>query len=86
MVLTQSAATSLFADKNPIGEIVSLENEYDYVVNAVIPVLPENSFVKAECFFSIQSMEVMNKGFLSDNEGWSVYTFVELKENICPTF
>ncbi len=81
MVLTQSAAKSLFADKNPIGEIVSLENEYDYVVNAVIPDLPGNSFFKAECFTSIQSMEVMNKGFLSSNAGWSVYTFVELKEN-----
>jgi putative ABC transport system permease protein len=81
MVLTQSAAKSLFADKNPIGEIVSLENEYDYVVNAVIPDLPENSFFKAECFFSIQSMEIMHEGFLSSNNGWSVYTFVELEEN-----
>lgn len=81
MVLTQSAAKSLFADKNPIGEIVSLENEYDYVVNAVIPDLPENSFFKVDCFFSIQSMEIMNEGFLSSNNGWSVYTFVELKDN-----
>lgn len=81
MVLTVSAAKTLFDNKNPIGEIVSLDNEYDYVVNAVIPDLPENSFFKVDCFFSIQSMEIMNKGFLSDNNGWSVYTFVELEEN-----
>ena len=58
MVLTQSAAKSLFANKNPIGEIVSLDNEYDYVVNAVIPDLPENSFFKADCFF-ISVMETV---------------------------
>lgn len=81
MVLTETAAKALFADKNPIGEIVSLDNEYDFVVNVVIPDLPENSFFKVDCFFSIQSMEIMNEGFLSSNNGWSVYTFVELTED-----
>lgn len=81
MVLTKTAAKVLFADKNPIGEIVSLNNEYDYVVNAVIPDLPENSFFIADCFFSIQSMEIMNKGFLTSNNSSSVYTFVELEQN-----
>ena len=80
MVLTESAAKALFADKNPIGEVVSLDNEFDYVVNAVISDLPENSFFNVDCFFSIQSMEIMNEGFLTSNNGRSVYTFLELEE------
>jgi len=81
MVLTKSAAKSLFADKNPIGEVVNMDGEFDFVVNAVIPDIPENSFYQADCFISIQCFLILSEGLLTSNDGWSVNTFVELEKN-----
>ncbi len=81
MVLTETAAKALFADKNPIGEVVSMENEFDFIVNAVIPDLPENAFYQADCFVSIDCYLTLSEGLINSNEGWSVNTFVELKDN-----
>lgn len=81
MVLTESAAYALFADKNPIGEVVSIENEYDFVVNAVIPDIPENSFYQADCFFSLESFVTIAPGMTTNPGNWSLTTFVQLEEN-----
>jgi len=82
MVLTETAAKALFADKNPIGEVVSMENEFDFVVNAVIPDLPENAFYQADCFISIDCYLTLSEGLINSNNSWSVNTFVELKDNV----
>ncbi|MCD4788833.1 MAG: ABC transporter permease [Bacteroidales bacterium] len=81
MVLTESSAKALFNDKNPIGETVSLEGEYDFVVNAVIPDLPENSSHRVQCYVSIQSLLTLSNALLTNPGNWSVSTFVEIKEN-----
>ena len=82
MVLTETAAKALFADRNPIGEVVSMENEFDFVVNAVIPDLPENAFYQADCFISIDCYLTLSEGLINSNNSWSVNTFVELKDNV----
>ncbi len=81
MVLTENSAKALFNDKNPIGETVSLEGEYDFVVNAVIPDLPENSSHRVQCYVSIQSLLTLSNPLLTNPGNWSVSTFVEIKEN-----
>lgn len=80
LVLTESAANALFGDQNPIGEIVT-KSEYDFIVNAVIPDIPENSFYQADCFFSIESFLTISKNLITNPGNWSLTTFVELEEN-----
>jgi putative ABC transport system permease protein len=81
MVLTQSAAKALFGDKNPIGETVNWDKNYDFVVNAVIPDIPENSCYKADGYVSIMCLLDLAKGMLTNPGNWSLTTFVEVKEN-----
>lgn len=81
MVLTETAAKALFADKNPIGEVVSKNNEFDFIVNAVIPDLPENSFYQVECFISIECYLTISKNLITSKNSWSVNTFVELEDH-----
>ncbi len=81
MVLTETAAKALFADKNPIGEVVSMDNEFDFIVKAVIPNVPENSFYQADCFISIECFLTLAEGLITNEGNWSVHTFVELEEN-----
>ena len=81
MVLTKSAATALFKDVNPIGKTVNLDKEYDFIVNAVIPDLPENSSNKVDCFVSIECLLKLANGVLTNPGNWSTPTYVELEEN-----
>ncbi len=81
MVLTQSAARALFKDQNPIGETVNWGQNYDFVVNAVIEDVPENSCYKADAFVSIMCLMDLASGMLNNPGNWSITTFVEVKEN-----
>ena len=80
MVLTQSASKDLFNDKNPIGETVNWNNDYDFIVNAVIRDLPENSTYKVQCFVSLLCLNKLNQSMLTQPGNWSLTTFVEVQE------
>nr|NQU90613.1 ABC transporter permease [Bacteroidota bacterium] len=81
LVLTKSAAAALFDDRNPIGEVVSIDKEYDFVVKAVIADLPENSSHNVDCYVSIECLLTIANGLLTKPGNWSTSTFVELEEN-----
>lgn len=81
MVLTESAAKALFNDKNPIGETVNWGKNHDFIVNAVIPDLPENSTYKVDCFVSVLCLNTLATGMLTNPGNWSMTTFVEVKDN-----
>ncbi|MBU1014525.1 MAG: ABC transporter permease [Bacteroidetes bacterium] len=82
MVLTETAAKALFGDKNPIGKTVNWNNNYDFVVNAVIPDVPENSSYHADCYVSILCLLVIDKAKLISPGDWTITTFVEVNENV----
>ncbi len=81
LVLTESAAKALFNDQNPIGKVVMMHNKYNFIVNAVIPDIPENSFYQADCFLALKSFLTISKGLVTNPGNWSLTTFVELEEN-----
>lgn len=81
IVLTESLSKSLYGDKNPLGKTVSYRNEYDFVVNAVIPDLPKNSTYIVDCFLSAESFLEILPGLLTNPGNWSTPTIVEVHEN-----
>lgn len=81
MVLTESAAKALFKDDNPIGKTVNWNRDYEFIVNAVIPDIPENSLYNVDCFVSILCLLDLAPGLLTRATDWSFNTFVELEEN-----
>lgn len=48
IVLTQSLAVKLFADENPVGGIVKVDGEDEYIVTAVLKDIPINSDIQFE--------------------------------------
>ncbi len=46
IILSKSMAERYFGVENPIGKTVQLENQYDFMVGAVIEDIPENSSVR----------------------------------------
>lgn len=81
MVLTESAARALFKDDNPIGKTVNWNRSYEFIVNAVIPDIPENSLYNVDCFVSILCWLDLAPGALTNARDWGINTFVELEEN-----
>lgn len=83
MVLTERVSKALFGNKNPIGKTVKLNRGknkyYDFIVNAVISDLPENSSYKADFFISILSLLELYEGMLMTSENWTITTFVEVE-------
>lgn len=48
IVLTQTLAEKLFGQKNPIGDIVKVDGEDEYIVTAVLEDIPKNSDLQFE--------------------------------------
>lgn len=81
MVLTETTSKALFGDQNPIGKTVSIDNEYEFIVNAVIPDQPENSTYAVGCYLSVECFLELQEGLLTNPGNWSTPTIVEVREN-----
>lgn len=82
IVLTQRSARALFKDKNPVGEKILWNKQFELIVNAVIPDIPENSTYAVDAFLSITSLLNIPNGPLTNPNDWGINTFVELEESV----
>ncbi len=87
MVLCESLAKKLFGDKNPIGELVQVDNDMTFKVTGVIEDLPGNSHLKFKGLLSLSTIAEMRgeEEFNSMEPGrfWNVgvYTYIQLDKN-----
>jgi len=75
-LITERIAKKYFGKENPIGKVLKINNEKDYIVKGVLKNLPSNTQVTQEIFLS----------FLDDDKNWGgVYRgskcYVLLKKN-----
>ncbi|TWF42726.1 FtsX-like permease family protein [Chitinophaga polysaccharea] len=81
VVLTRSTAQKYFGDKDPIGQLINLDNKFDLKVIGVINDVPSNSSL---AFSMLVSFETVKKLVLTDNAFFRIMggnTFVVLPEN-----
>ncbi len=81
IVLTESVAKSLFGDKDPINQLIRLENTYDLKVTGVLKDLPDNSSFKFE-FLAPWAIYAGQDWIMEKNDAWddqSFQVFVELQ-------
>lgn len=79
MVLTESVANKLFPDGDAMGKTVTIEKTLDFIVNAIIKDLPENTDFKFTFFLPFKKLEAM--GWADPYWGNNSYrTFVMLQE------
>jgi putative ABC transport system permease protein len=79
MVLTQTAARRYFADSNPLGQTLTLENKWPVKITGVIADLPPNSHLHFEMLISIKTGQVaVGDKFLNDWGSNSFMTYVLL--------
>jgi len=79
IVMTTEMAEKYFGDEDPIGKVITINQENDFKVTGVFEKLPANSSFQMD--FCIPFKFIENIGFTIDRYGWnSYYVYVELHE------
>jgi len=75
IVLTQSAATALFGNADPINKMIRIDNDYDAKVTAIVDDVPDNSSFKFDFINSFNYSNEYLKQAMNNwqNSSWDVY-------------
>jgi putative ABC transport system permease protein len=79
LVITEAMAKKYFGDRDPLGEIVTLDNIRDYKVTGVLKAIPRNSHLRLEFLASLITLKTEDKNY---GKIWSAprsaYTYILL--------
>jgi putative ABC transport system permease protein len=81
IVITQSAAKSLFGDINPVGKFVLCEKTKEFKVGAVIEDIPPQSTIRFDFFLPFSYFESTQEWVRESRENWqnnSFHIYVQL--------
>lgn len=87
IVLTESAAKSLFGDEDPLGKIVRVDDAVDLTVTGVVKDVPSNSTFKFECLIPFSTYMIREPWVKRQLTAWGNYSFnlyVEFAEGVDP--
>lgn len=85
IILTQSFASALFDNANPVGRIIRIDNRFDVQVSAVIEDLPKNSSLDFEFLMPFEFKLQNDPGAKESKTRWNnsfVGMAIELKEGV----
>jgi len=79
MVITEEIAEKYFSGENPLGKVISVNNQYEFAVTGVLKKIPHNSSLQFDILVPYAYLEKAgrtNNSFGSN----SILTFVQLEE------
>ncbi|MFC6101099.1 ABC transporter permease [Olivibacter domesticus] len=79
IVLTKSIAKQYFGDKNPVGEVIRMDNNWDLKVTGIIKDLPSNTHLTFKSLVSWETFHDKTTNFWSIQGG---YLYVTLPEGL----
>ncbi|MGD8778578.1 MAG: ABC transporter permease [Ignavibacteria bacterium] len=83
IVLTKSTAEKYFADENPMGKTIKVNNDFTCMVTAVLEDLPKNSSNNFNYLISFSTYEkVITPEYLDNWNTIGCYTYVLLQNSI----
>lgn len=83
VIITELMAEKFFGDEDPIGQLLNLNGENEFIVTAVIKRFPDNSHFIPDIIVPWKFYENMLIDFGADTEAWgsnSIYTYVLLDD------
>lgn len=79
VVITAKTAERLFGQENPIGKLITYNNQYPLQVAAVLHNIPANSSEKFDVAISFKLYEQLNAGWINKWDNNRIATWVELQ-------
>ena len=81
VVITDKMAMKYFGEENPLGKVITVNNEHRFKVTGIIRDTPLNSSFRFDLCIPFENMEAF--GFQTDRYGWnSYYSYVEVPEGV----
>lgn len=80
-VLTEETARKIFGNKNPIGQMISLNNEDKYRVTGLVENPPAYSSIRYDVLLSFSTLYTKSNIFLGWDGGFNYYTYLLLNTN-----
>ena len=87
VVLSEAMAKKYFGDEDPMGKIITIDNQYDFAITGIMKNMPVNSHFHADFFASFVSMEDPQILYLVNvlqAQFPFAYTYLQLAENTPP--
>lgn len=69
-VINEKTARKYFGNDDPVGKMLKVENEYDYIITGVIEDIPHNSHFTFDIFMSLEDGDKMFDSDWMENWGW----------------
>lgn len=80
IVLSESLAQKIYGERDPIGQIIRIDNEHDLLVTGIFYDLPPNSHLLFDALISFSTLYEYNNYYLDWDGGHNYYTYVQLLE------
>ena len=85
IVISETMAAKYFGGEEPMGQILGVDNTYDFRVTGIMRDLPANTHMRPDMFTSYSSLATIGSYY---RENWEVhdnfYTYIRLRENAGP--
>ncbi len=85
IILTEDAAGKYFGDSDPMGQTMLYDNQYSFVVTAIIEDPPGNSHLEYSMIASIESLMSLNQSALTNWSNSSSYYYFRLATGTDPS-
>jgi len=79
LIITQKTSEKYFGNKNPIGEIIKINNERNYEITGVLENIPHNSHIKFDFLASFSSLKEKYGNYLN-MWAFTAYTYLLIPE------
>ncbi len=92
IVLTESTAKKYFGDSDPMGQVLRLDNAYDFLITGVMKDVPRNSHFSFDILASFSTLSVIpiyggvEYASWRNGRGPDLYTYLKLMEGVSPEF
>ncbi len=78
ILINQDIAHALFGERDPVGEIVSVNDTLNFTITGVLDQVPSNSSIQFEVLVPIANLEA-NQGFMNNADWYNTFATVYLK-------
>jgi putative ABC transport system permease protein len=77
VVLTGTGASQLFGDANPMGKVIRMNGEHDFVVTGIMKDPPANSHLRFNALGSFSTLYHLDNYYMDWDGGWGYYTYIK---------
>jgi putative ABC transport system permease protein len=81
IVLTETMAAKYFKDENPIGKILTVDNQYDFKIIGILQNIPRNSTLQFDFLVPLEFITELRGEGITQWSDCSYKTFVQLHQN-----